>query len=239
MAINLLTCVDKRKWETRLDQYDSVMRKKSELPKKNGLFELDKWYQLSLPESIASRTPKHLTKEELVKLMKWKLTRGKFRPKLLSLIEQNSEEDVRKISEKSFKIAKDITAAMKEISKLKAVGPATASAILCATNPEIYPCMADEPMALFPGLQIDYTVKNYTEFQKHLVKRAEELNQDGDSEIKWTPHKVELALWTDVTGKKLGMNLDPELGDRRRKRKHDTEHFAAEAVEDDKGKREK
>ena len=55
------------------------------------------------------------------------LQRGKFRPKLLSLIEQNSEEDVRKISEKSFKIAKDITAAMKEISKLKAVGPATAS----------------------------------------------------------------------------------------------------------------
>ena len=53
--------------------------------------------------------------------------RGKFRPRLTQLVEQNSEDDVKTISENAFKKPKDVLGAIKELSKLKAIGPATAS----------------------------------------------------------------------------------------------------------------
>ena len=31
------------------------------------------------------------------------------------------------------------------------------------------------------------------------------------SDFAWTPHKVELALWTDATARKLGMDLETPL----------------------------
>ena len=31
------------------------------------------------------------------------------------------------------------------------------------------------------------------------------------SDFAWTPHKVEIALWTDATARKLGMDLETPL----------------------------
>ena len=67
--------------------------------------------------------------------------------------------------------------------------------------------MADEPMALFPGLQIDYTVKNYTEFQKHLVKRAEELNQGNLLDVYLYLLYFVLLLTNPVRRQKLGTRI--------------------------------
>lgn len=41
-----------------------------------------RWLQEELPTSLASRNPPQLSKGELVRLVKWKLSRGKWRPRL-------------------------------------------------------------------------------------------------------------------------------------------------------------
>eukprot|EP00794_Sanderia_malayensis_P009350 gene9353-10335_t len=195
---------DENVWKSRLDKYNEVLKEKSRAPKKKELLELDDWYQKQLPKCLAERSPRYLLKEELIKIMKWKLMRGKFRPRLTELVQQNSEEGVKEISKRSFNFADDVQQAVKEMSKLKAVGPATASAILCASNPDIYPFMADEAMSGVPGFSIDYTINNYIKFQREMARKSDALSQ---ASRQWTPHEVELALWAEVTAGKLGMDL--------------------------------
>eukprot|EP00112_Aurelia_sp_Birch-Aquarium-sp1_P005926 Seg1666.18 transcript_id=Seg1666.18/GoldUCD/mRNA.D3Y31 product="hypothetical protein" protein_id=Seg1666.18/GoldUCD/D3Y31 len=209
MGETLFTSNDPELWKKRLQRYDSVMKKKSEDKKKKELRLLDSWFQNDLPKAISARSPRHVTKEEIIKLMKWKLMRGKFRPRLTQLVEQNSVDDVKTISENAFKKPRNVAGPIKELSKLKAIGPATASAILCAANPEIYPFMADEVMEAIPGFKREYTVGAYSKMQSEIGKKAETLTKASD--VIWTPHNVELALWTDATARKLGMDLEIPL----------------------------
>ena len=55
------------------------------------------------------------------------LQRGKFRPRLTELIKSNSEKDIKEITSRSHGHIKEPEAAIKELCKLKGVGPATAS----------------------------------------------------------------------------------------------------------------
>ena len=55
------------------------------------------------------------------------LQRGKFRPRLTELIKSNSEKDIKEITSKSYGHIKEPETAIKELCKLKGVGPATAS----------------------------------------------------------------------------------------------------------------
>jgi hypothetical protein len=79
-------------------------------------------------------------------------------------------------------------------SKLKAVGPATASAILCAASPDV-PFMADESLQAVSGMgKPTYTLKQYITYANTLQERARQLSKTGGSV--WTAHQVELALWS-------------------------------------------
>eukprot|EP01135_Chromosphaera_perkinsii_P008921 Nk52_evm31s1524 gene=Nk52_evmTU31s1524 len=60
--------------------------------KKNSDGNLEKWYYEKLPELVKQQGC--LRHENLVQIMKWKLRHGKFRPRLLNLIESNSAEQV-------------------------------------------------------------------------------------------------------------------------------------------------
>lgn len=51
---------------------------------------------------------------------------------------------VRSASEKAFQYLPDISKAISELTVLKGVGPATASAVLAAFAPDIAPFMSDE-----------------------------------------------------------------------------------------------
>lgn len=55
--------------------------------------------------------------------------RGKFRPRLEQLVQTNSEDDVITASRKAFKLLPNLSEAIKALSVLKAIGPATASGI--------------------------------------------------------------------------------------------------------------
>ncbi|KAM4624206.1 uncharacterized protein ACJ7VT_005104 [Polymixia lowei] len=209
----LFSCKDPALWRRLYDKYWEVVEAKSAgKGKKSGkLLPLDKWYQEELPRVITSRPDKHVTLPELVKLMEWKLTRGKFRPRLQQLVASNSEETVETCSRKAFSLLPDTQAAIAELSSLKALGPATASAVLAAGAPDQAAFMCDEAVESVPGLKpIQYTAKHYILYLAEMVERTKTLNK-VDSQQDWTPHRVELCLWAWAVANQLHLPLLKEV----------------------------
>nr|CAN60405.1 hypothetical protein VITISV_034137 [Vitis vinifera] len=102
-----------------------------------------------LPALIRQRNPNpYITTSELSKLMQWKLTRGKWRPRLLDFVSSLDEALVKSASQKAFQSLPDISKAISELTVLKGVGPATASALLAAYAPDVAPFMSDEELSV-------------------------------------------------------------------------------------------
>lgn len=136
-----LGCKDIGAWKEALASYQT----KLESLQKPQLISLDDFYRTQLPVAIQSRKPvPYITKSEISQLMKWKLSRGKWRPRLLDFVTSLSEEEVESASKKAFGSLPDLAKAISELTVLKGVGPATASAVLAAYAPDIAPFMSDE-----------------------------------------------------------------------------------------------
>ncbi|XP_043567988.1 uncharacterized protein zgc:112496 [Chiloscyllium plagiosum] len=202
----LYNCKNPTVWRSIFALYGDVVEAKamaSKGKKAGKLTALDKWYQEELPEAICSRKEKFLTHTELVQLMEWKLTRGKFRPTLQQMVMSNSRDSVEACTCKAFKLLPDVSAAITELSKLKAVGPATASAVLVAGAPQEAAFMADEAVESIPGLvPIKYTLKHYILYLQKVRECATQLNSN-DSVKDWTPHRIEQCLWTWAVGQQV------------------------------------
>ncbi|CAG2101048.1 unnamed protein product [Medioppia subpectinata] len=206
-----------KQWSYIWAKYSEVLSLKAEERnrKKGGpqeLIKLDNWYQEHLPQKIHSRKDPHIIHEELVQIAKWKLMRGKYRPKLLDLVRINTELAVLTISKKAFRKMyhqKNLSQAINALITLKGIGPATASAVLSAAYPEQAPFMADECMLSTPGVEAnDYTLAEYNTYSEQIKNCAEKLKQ-SDPDFKWTPHKVDQALWAHY----LARELKPEIID--------------------------
>ncbi|CAN8008479.1 unnamed protein product [Ixodes pacificus] len=198
-------------WSYVLSLYKEVLKQKAALRTKKGgpeeLIKLDAWYQEQLPKTIQARKDKHLVHEELVKIMKWKLMRGKYRPQLLDLVRINTELAVKSTSKKAFRKLPNLSGAITALTNLKGIGPATASAILAAAFPEQAPYMADESMLSTPGVEAtDYTLAEYLNYAERIKTCTDQLAQK-DPEGKWTPHKVELVLWAHYVARELKPSL--------------------------------
>lgn len=207
----LYSCEDITSWRNALDAYETVLKLKATKERKEtndkDLVALDYWYQHELPKKLNSREKIYLNLDELCHLMKWKLTRGKFRPRLSDLVKANDESTVENTSRKAFECLPDVSSAIRELSKLKAVGPATASAILSAGAPDLVPFMADEAIMAIPGMgEINYNLQFYMKFLEKVSNVGEQLKKK-DPEGQWTAHKVELALWTEVMARKYNYSI--------------------------------
>ncbi|KAF1960344.1 hypothetical protein CC80DRAFT_383232, partial [Byssothecium circinans] len=134
----------------------------------------------------SSSSSAYLTKLEVLNLVEWKLKHGTFRPKLLQLVASNAESLVEDTTREAFSTlssssspmttSEDILAALKILTALKGVGPATASLFLSVYEPERVPFFSDElfrwvmweepisPVSL-PSWKrgIKYTAKEYAE----------------------------------------------------------------------------
>lgn len=155
------------------------------------LLQLDEWRSRELPQILKSREHPYLSKKELQLLMDWKLAKGKFRPTLPKLIISNDSESIEEITKAGFKIFRDgvnacnagdwtaldiveyqgaLKSSLKELCKLRGVGPATASLVLSLLG-EISkfapPFFSDEAFmyyirdALHPLQPIKYNIKEY------------------------------------------------------------------------------
>lgn len=168
---------------------DVLSRYKPAVPEK--LHDLDALRYDTIPAAVAKRKvdDRHLTKDKVEKLVEWKLQvqvppqrdyhinaairrHGTFRPKLLSLVQSNPADVVQETTTSAFKmIAKPPLPALKILTNLKGIGPATASLLLSVAAPDVVPffsdelfrwCMWDEPGS--PGgwqRKIKYNVKEY------------------------------------------------------------------------------
>lgn len=134
-------CSNVNKWKEALASYEACV----ESLNKPNLISLDDYYRKELPSLIHQRNPNpHINTTELSKLVRWKLTRGKWRPRLLDFVSSLDDSSVISASEKAFKSLPDLTKAVSELTVLKGVGPATASAVLAAYAPDVAPFMSDE-----------------------------------------------------------------------------------------------
>ncbi|KAK7072507.1 hypothetical protein SK128_014839 [Halocaridina rubra] len=184
-----------------LGLYEEAVKLKAEQKNKKTeeFLKLDKWYQTELPKRIKARgKDAHLTHEELCQCMKWKLSRGKFSPRLKDLIQMNTPRLCMTETKKAFRALlkkDDLPSAIQALCNLKGVGPAMASTILTAANPEQCGFMADECLLAIPEIEgIDYTTRELLNFVEQLKMAANRLNKEGSGE--WNAHKVEMALWT-------------------------------------------
>ncbi|TRY93042.1 hypothetical protein DNTS_025168 [Danionella cerebrum] len=203
----LFACEDPTVWREMQRKYCSVLEAKStgkgKVPGK--LLELDKC------SSIAARSECFLTRAELVKIMEWKLMKGKFRPRLQQLIGSNVEELVQSSSKKAFSLLPDVQAAITELCKLKGVGPATASAILAAGAPDKVAFMADEAVESIAELRpVQYTAKHYARYLQKMLDKASQLNT-VDTQQEWTPQQVQRCLWTCAVANQIQPSLLEEL----------------------------
>jgi len=184
--------------------------------KKNGpaeLIKLDNWFQEQLPQIIKSRKDQQLIYDEIVQITKWKLLRGKFKPGILDLVRTNTETAVKNVTKKAFKKMPNINAAITALTQLKGIAPATASAILVAHSSDLCPYMAEENMAATPGVEeSDLSISEYLNYVEQTNLCVERLRAQ-DAKTGWTPHKVELAMWTLYQAKQYNSNLLDNLPD--------------------------
>merc|ERR1712001_38194 len=186
-----------KQFEFVYSKYQEALQAKadSKNSKSEVLLKLDKWYQNELPKKIKSRGKEgHMTHEELVQLIKWQLARGKYYPQLTNLVRINTPRAVQTESRKAFRKLPNLEAAITTLCGLKGVGTTLASAVLAAMAPELAPFMADECLLSMPEVEgIDYTMKEYIKLVEKTKECVERLNAQGGD---WTPHKVEMTVWS-------------------------------------------
>ena len=175
-----------------LENYDSVIAAQGVAK----LAERDRWYHEELPRAIASRTPAHVTLEELVRATEWKMSRGEWRARNLVLLRGNEPEAVIATSADALASVPHPTKPISTLAKLRGVGPATASAVVAAAAPDLYPFFDELVAAQLPELgKVAWTLGYYSRYADALRARAAKLGSD------WTPAKLERALWASSGGK--------------------------------------
>ncbi len=179
-------------WRAALAAYDTVISSQgvAKLPDR------DRWYGTELPKAIAARRPRHVTLPELVKLTEWKMSRGKWRARNLVLVKGNAPDAVKAATAAGLALVPHPTAPISKIAELEGVGPATASAVVAAAEPGIYPFFDELVAEQIPGLgAVAFTLGYYARYAEQIRQRAAKLGG------KWTPAMVERALWAHAGGK--------------------------------------
>ena len=187
-------CAD---WHAALDRYPAVIAAQGV----NGLADLDRWYRDDLPALIAGREPPSLLHDELVRVTSWKMKRGVWREHNRRLVADNEASRVEAASREAFAGVPDPRKPVAVLSSLAGVGPATASAVLAAYCPEVYPFF-DELVALqIPALgPVAFTAAYYGRYAAELRAQAARLTGVCPHGA-WTAHAASQALWAAAGGK--------------------------------------
>ena len=191
-AGSLWASLDDALWQRALDAYPSVIHRQGVAP----LPALDAWVRDELPAALASRRLPHVTRDELVRVTEWKMHRGVWRAPNLVRVKGNDSELVVQSTVRAFALCPHPTKPVGEIATLDGVGPATASAVLAAFLPSVYPFFDELVAAQVPELgAVKWTLGYYGAYAARLRERASALG------ARWTPVTVERALWSHVGGK--------------------------------------
>ncbi len=191
---DLWTRDDPDAWAEALGRYAQVV----EAMGVARLVELDRWWREELPGRLAGRTPPHAPLDELAATTEWKMKRGVWRARNLMLVKGNPEQAVREASEAAFALVPDPRKPIARLAELDGVGPATASALLAALRPDVYPFFDEIVAAQItdpPLGPVAFTVPYYLRYAVRLRERAAQLGGT------WTPQAVSQALFAAAGGK--------------------------------------
>ncbi|KAL0935348.1 DUF1479 domain protein [Colletotrichum truncatum] len=161
---------------------DSISASKGAKPGQKTLQELDKFRFVEAPTHFSYDDKKRAMDHDDVKtLVDWKLRHGKFRPTLMKLVSSNDSSTVQEIVEEGINVYQDTSdpsASLNILTKLKGIGPATASLLLAVHFPDQILFFSDEAYYWLCNngqkASLKYNTKEYdslnTEAQK-LTKR--------------------------------------------------------------------
>ena len=190
-------------WEsTNLEDWTKVIRAYYDILRDHKVLKLEQWYQLTLPAIIKDQ--QHLTKEDGIKLIEWKGKRGKFRPALVKYARDQDDEALREASKDALDIlsaeksaacidARQIMKALRKLTQLRGIGPATASAILSAMDARV-PFMSDEALIVCLGKR-EYTEKAYERLVQCIQAKYNEITNASDAPNDLTIKDMEAALF--------------------------------------------
>ncbi len=191
----LWTNADPTAWADALARYPAVVAAQEV----SRLVELDKWYREEFPTALAARTPMHLEHAALIAVTEWKMKRGVWRARNLALVRGNDPAEVAARGAEAFAAFPDPRRPIARLTQLAGVGPATASAVLAAIRPEIFPFFDELIAEQIPNLgPVVFTAGYYARYAEQLRARAETLNEQLPN---WTAHTVGQALWAASGGK--------------------------------------
>lgn len=210
-------------WRAHLERYERAILELESDNRKNGLSDLESFVWKELPSRIGEREVPHLTSDEYSRLVRWKLKRGKWRPRLQSFADAVPDEDVIAASEKAFDAAEkgNVNSALKELVALKGCGPATASAAIASFS-ENFVFMSDELLVEALGerkytapvrylyqylrqrIVLSFSItdvftttfnsKFYMKLMNEVNGKLEELRKD-DGDHTWNARKLEQAVF--------------------------------------------
>lgn len=181
---------DLSEWQTALDGYDMAI---AALPNAK-LVAHDTWYRHDLPGLVTSRTPMHVTHDEMVRITEWKMARGVWRAPNLVLVRNNPPGAVEAATSDAAALLEVPAKAVAAVSALGGVGPATASAVLAIMAPDRFPffdeIVTGQVAPHVDGMgKIAWTAPYYRKYAAALVARAAALSHG------WHATMVERALW--------------------------------------------
>jgi hypothetical protein len=181
-------------WHAARAGYGAALERRSA----SRLRELDDWYRADLPRVLAERTPPFVTLDELVRVTEWKMKRGTYRARNLVLVRENGDAKVETTSREALSLVPDLRKPIARLAELGGVGPATASAVLAAHRPDLYPFFDEDVARQVPGLPpVAFTLPYYLRYAEALRARARELSP-RDPNGAWTPHALADALWANA-----------------------------------------
>lgn len=203
-----------------------------------GLEDLDLWRH-QFPVELAKRYENgeeiSLSHDELKKLMKWKLKKGKFRPTLQKLINENDPKSVSSVTKEAFKLVLDsvkdldedtyvklIKTSLTILVKLRGVGPATASLILSLLNKitKIAPPFFSDEAAYYIFKSHDklkYSMSEYIKFLRLFYQLNDKFEYDF-TQLEGGAWALELKDLYNVKEKKPNL-LDEQIKPNKRQKK--------------------
>lgn len=198
-------CNSAEDWQRILNEnYDDAIQAMSTKKKNPSLRSMDNFWRDDFAPLVKEKG--HFTLAELSRIMAWKLARGKFRP-LQKLCDSNSPDAVVLASTEALEALtrRDWKGAMKKLTTLKAVGEATASALLAPLAPDLCPFMTDEALEVTYGAR-DYTAKAYAVLREQLVDKATQLGMQAE--------QVGRVIWVVATLAACGQPVSYTSGSR-------------------------
>ncbi|KAM0440905.1 hypothetical protein ACHAPT_000208 [Fusarium lateritium] len=135
-----------------LSQYPALIEEVSDTkgakPGQKTLQVLDEYrYNDALDTFSTGKHTRPMRLDDIKTLVEWKLRHGKFRPTLMKLVSSNdadTAEDIVKQAIDAYREDTDIEAALGVLTKLKGIGPATASLLLAVHDATRVIFFADE-----------------------------------------------------------------------------------------------